>query len=278
MISVAMTTYNGNKYVEDQIRSILSQTLQIDELIIVDDCSTDNTIEIIRQMNDDRIILFQNNKNKGYIESFYQAVKHTSGDYIFLADQDDIWMENKIEEMLRILTKENCVAVCSACSIIDSNSNMTQKNYYTEYFNQKMCKEFLVKVVYKRLLLHNIAQGCTYGFNKLIKDYYLSIHETEIIHDQQIMLIATLLGDVYFINKPLIQYRIHNDNALAFRNEIKLSVPSKQPKIVRFMKKINILKKVDFKNKFYTYVVGYCRIPLILAIIKEGCRKWKTKR
>ena len=83
MISVAMATYNGEKYIKQQIDSILKQSIQIDELIIVDDASVDLTISIIESYNDNRIQLYKNKKNQGYIDSFFEAVQKTQGDIIF---------------------------------------------------------------------------------------------------------------------------------------------------------------------------------------------------
>ena len=96
MISIAMTTYNGAKYIEEQLLSILNQTMFVDDLVICDDNSTDATSDIINDIIDrytlsDRVRFFRNNSNLGYVENFRKAIGLTTGDYIFLADQDDIW-------------------------------------------------------------------------------------------------------------------------------------------------------------------------------------------
>lgn len=272
MISVAMTTYNGEKYIKEQIMSIFNQSIEIDELVIVDDASTDSTVSIISNLKDPRIRLFVNDINKGYIENFYRAIEKTRGDYIFLSDQDDIWEYEKIETLIRVLNKRDCAAVCSNCSIIDSNGNKLKESHLNKFFIKK--NYIVQKIDYRKLLFENVAQGCTYGFTKNVKECYLKIHEKNIIHDWQIMLISSLIGNVYFINKPLIRYRIHENNAVAFNTNIRLGFPSKKPKLVCFVEKIN--KVIQIKNNLliYTYIVCYLRLPLIRTIIKKY---WRLK-
>ena len=113
-ISVAMATYNGEAYIVQQIESILHQTHPVDEIIIVDDGSTDRTVDYIRQLNCPLIRLWQNETNLGYIENFYKALTQTTGAYIFLADQDDIWEPDKVEQVLSVLQgSEETMAVCT---------------------------------------------------------------------------------------------------------------------------------------------------------------------
>ena len=89
-LSICIATYNGAKYIEEQMRSILSEIKQDDEIIIMDDCSTDNTIELIKRMNDNRIKIHTNEINKGPTLAFDKAISLTNGNIIFMSDQDDI--------------------------------------------------------------------------------------------------------------------------------------------------------------------------------------------
>jgi glycosyltransferase involved in cell wall biosynthesis len=102
MISIAMCTYNGERFIKEQLDSILNQTYKNFELIITDDDSSDKTITIIKEYikQDKRIKLYQNNSNLGFIKNFEKAISLCSGDYIVLADQDDIWKVNKLEIFL----------------------------------------------------------------------------------------------------------------------------------------------------------------------------------
>lgn len=123
MISIAMTTYNGARFVEAQLRSILEQTRQPDEIVICDDGSRDDTVNIIRRIiktsGTDRIRLIENEQNLGYIRNFYKAISLTKGDYVFLADQDDIWHRDKIEKSMAVMERTGAAAICTASRLID---------------------------------------------------------------------------------------------------------------------------------------------------------------
>lgn len=121
-ISVAMASYNGEKYIEKQIRSILNQTYPVDEIVVSDDGSSDKTIEILNKIEDKRIHVFNNNGRKGYCGNFENALKICTGDYIFLADQDDLWMSNKVQSFINFIEKHPSVScVFSNGILIDEN-------------------------------------------------------------------------------------------------------------------------------------------------------------
>ena len=103
MISIAMATYNGEKYLAEQLDSILAQTVQDFELIVCDDCSSDSTAEILSRYaeKDSRIKIFVNEKNLGFVKNFEKAVSLCSGEYIALSDQDDVWFAGHLEILLR---------------------------------------------------------------------------------------------------------------------------------------------------------------------------------
>ena len=118
MISVCMATFNGEKYLKEQIKSIIAQLDINDEIIISDDGSTDSTIEIINSFNDFRIKLYQNSF-KNLISNFEFTLNNASGDYIFLSDQDDIWLPNKVELCMKSLISADLVM--TNCKLVDSN-------------------------------------------------------------------------------------------------------------------------------------------------------------
>ena len=97
MISVCIATYNGDKYIEEQILSILNQLSDKDEIIISDDGSKDKTLKVIDRLDDKRIKVFKNNNRHGVVPNFENALKHASGEYIFFSDQDDIWQSDKVK-------------------------------------------------------------------------------------------------------------------------------------------------------------------------------------
>ena len=100
MISVALACYNGENFIYEQIQSIINQTITDLEIIICDDKSTDNTIDIIHNIKDKRIKLYQNNIQLGVVKNFEKAISLCNGEYIALSDQDDVWVEKKLEKQL----------------------------------------------------------------------------------------------------------------------------------------------------------------------------------
>ena len=201
MISVCMATFNGGKYIEEQINSILVQLGGEDEIIISDDGSTDNTLEIIRKLDDDRIKLYQNNKLHGYAHNFENALIHASGDYIFFSDQDDVWLPNKVKTMLPYLQNDNFVI---------SDAYITNEELEVK---GKLSTWRTYKKGYFQNLYKSIYAGCTCAFTKRIKDYVLPFPSTKHIqHDNWIGLLCELKFNVVYVDEPLILYRRHNSN------------------------------------------------------------------
>ena len=132
MISVAMATYNGEKYIVEQLDSILNQTMPVDEIIIFDDKSTDLTLNILKKYQDDRIKIYVNNENVGYIENFYRAINSCKGDYIFLADQDDVWESNKVELCMNVMDDEDTMLVTSGFKLIDGKGEKLSNNSFSK--------------------------------------------------------------------------------------------------------------------------------------------------
>lgn len=273
-ISVAMATYNGEKYIQRQLESILNQSISVDEIIVVDDNSNDKTIEIIENMNCQRIRIYKNEKNIGYIENFYKAISLTTGEYVFLADQDDIWEKEKVELTLAELRySDKNMAVCTGFSLINYNGNPIKdfKNYQVNGFVLQKHKD-VEYLKLNRLAFGNVVQGCTYCVRRKVIDVYLKIHNTEVIHDYQLMLIAAAMGKVKYLNRPLIRYRLHENNAVGFekkkrRLEIPNKMPSREPYMARFFRQMN--EVIVVPNKNYYIILYYLRIPYLISIIKN---------
>ena len=113
-VSVCMASYNGEQYIIEQLDSILSQLSETDEIVIVDDCSTDNTVEVVRNLNDSRIKLYSNEVNSGEVFSFSRAMMLAKNKFVFLSDQDDVWGDGRVSLMCRALNE-------SAASVLTSN-------------------------------------------------------------------------------------------------------------------------------------------------------------
>lgn len=223
-ISIAMTTYNGARYLEKQLLSLLSQTRPADEVIILDDCSKDNTAEIISSFinkNNLKNWFFSvNHKNLGFKRNFYEAILKTTGDIIFLCDQDDVWHKEKIE-IIENLFKNNkdTLAINTGFNFIDEQDKLIYKPCkegmanHDLIFRKLTCDE-LTKISQKEIVWGNISPGCTMSFTKELKDIYLSVTKSIIAHDWELNIIATLKGTLLFYNKPLISYRIHEENTI----------------------------------------------------------------
>jgi glycosyltransferase involved in cell wall biosynthesis len=276
MISVAMTTYNGGKYIQEQIASILHQSQAIDELIICDDCSLDDTVAQIEAIQDERIRLYKNKENLGYIENFYQAISYCKGEYIFLSDQDDAWNFYKVEKMMKIFQEEKAAALCTNFSLMDENSApLLDRDAYAlpPFLRKKHGSMESVSLV--QLIFGNIAPGCTYLFSQEVKEIYLQMHFGQIVHDHQLLLIAANVGKVLFVNEELISYRLHAKNSIGFAKpshkvQVELRKPKKEPLMSTFFKLMNEIYPVENLN-FYLFLYQL-RIP---ALAEMG-RKWLT--
>jgi len=200
MISVCMATFNGEKYLKEQIKSILIQLEINDEIIISDDGSTDCTIEIIKSFNDPRIKLYQNSF-KNLISNFEFTLNNASGDYIFLSDQDDIWLPNKVELCMKSLISADLVM--TNCKLVDSNLEIIHHSF----FKLKKSKKGLINN-----LIKNSYLGCCMAFKKELLIKVLPFPKKIPMHDLWISFVAECFFKTKFIEEPLVLYRRHGSN------------------------------------------------------------------
>jgi len=199
-----MATYNGEKYISEQLESILSQLDKDDEVIISDDDSSDDTVNIINKLADKRIKIFKNDLDSGYTRNFENAISKATGDYIFLSDQDDVWMDNKVELMLSKLQTNDLVI--SDALISDGFLKPTLGSHFKIY-----------KV--KSGFLHNWLQtryiGACMAFRKeiLLKILPFPSKQSLCAHDYWIANVGEFYYKVGLIHQPLIKYRRHHSNA-----------------------------------------------------------------
>ena len=207
MISVCIATHNGEKFIKEQLDSILCQLAPEDEVVISDDGSTDKTIDVILSLRDSRIQLYQYHQTaKGKVSHYYvcknfeNALKQAKGDYIFLADQDDWWMPNKVNKCLEAL--KNHTLVVHRAEICDGNLKPTGRLMYKDEF---VFKTYLA-------LKRGKYYGCTIAFRKELLKWILPFPSELILHDQWIGCMAELTGNVYYEREPLMKYRLHGNN------------------------------------------------------------------
>jgi glycosyltransferase involved in cell wall biosynthesis len=199
--SVCITTYNGSKFIKDQLLSILSQLDKNDEVIVSDDSSSDNTLDIIYSINDERIKVFTNNKFFHHTPNFEFAISKATGNYIFLSDQDDIWLPNKVTIMKKYLNSFNLVI--SDCFVVDSDLNIIKN---TVRGSRKILNGILVN------LIHNNYLGCCMAFDRLVLEKALPFPQNILSHESWLGAIAGVFGKTIFIDEKLILYRRHNFN------------------------------------------------------------------
>lgn len=275
LVSIAMTTYNGEKYVEKQLRSIFTQTRQPDEIIICDDCSKDHTLEIVRRIvaeykAEDRVRLVENQQNLGYIRNFHQAIGMTSGDYLFLADQDDEWYPHKLERVLEVMEETGAAAICTGFDLIDADSNLiTDTDQFQIDRYVRNAGPGLMPITFHKLMFRNFTPGCTYCCTREAAEAFLKTESQALPHDYQIMILGTLLGKVYFLNEKTIGYRLHGNNTIGFQKKgtgsgIKLKRINKVPIHLRFLKDVRPVLPIP--HRWFYYGLFYLRIPYIMSV------------
>ena len=205
-----MATFNGERYIKEQIDSILSQTYQNFELIIGDDCSTDSTLSILKEyaQKDERIVIIQNPENLGFKKNFENLLHYAKGDFIALSDQDDIWTLNHLELLLSKATEYDLV--CSNSSLIDINGqplNFTMK----DVFNNKYLK-YDKESIQIHLLHYNFVQGSTCLISRSLIEKSLPIPENIKYHDYWFALNAAFSKEIFYFDESLLLYRQHNTN------------------------------------------------------------------
>ena len=212
-ISVVMTTYNGEQFLEQQINSVLLQTLQPSEIIVCDDGSTDDTVKILERFSQHPGFTFYRNETRlGVVENFKKAVSFTTaGNYIALCDQDDIWLPEKLERSLSTLLQiEDPLLpsmVYSDLILIDDHNKIISHSVITELGHHKYrhCLETLLFV--------NFVLGCTILMNPKMKEFFADIPNNNTYHhDAWIALIAFTFGRIAMLDHPYIKYRKHGRN------------------------------------------------------------------
>lgn len=227
-ISVCIATYNGSAFIQQQIASILPQLRAEDEVIISDDSSTDNTLEVIRSFDDSRIKIYSDQKFKNPIFNFENAINKSTGDIIFLSDQDDIWAADKVEKMSSNLTEYDLAV--SDCSFIDDANKIITNSYFD-----------IVKSgpgLFKNLK-KNTYFGCCMAFKRVVLKKALPFPKHIPMHDIWLGFVGDLFYNVIFIPEPLTLYRKHQNN---------VSIASD------VISNFGILKKIKFRMNLLRYL------------------------
>ena len=223
-----MATYNGEKFIKEQVSSIMDQLDECDELIVSDDGSTDHTLELLEEFHDPHIKVF-NGPQRGLTYNFENAIKHASGEYLFLTDQDDVWEPNKVECMVHAL--ENADLAVSDAWISDENAVSTGRSLYN------LCKPHKG---FWPTLYHNTYIGCCMAFHRKILMKLLPFPPHIVMHDYWIGQVADLFYKTTYVPDKLLRYRRHGDNTSALTT-------GKSP--------LNLKQKLEYRAWIFYYVI-----------------------
>lgn len=231
-VSVVMATYNGDKFLAAQLDSIIQQTMPADEILIIDDCSTDGTVEIIRayQQLHGNIRLLLNSSNQGSSRTFEAALHSSKGDLIFISDQDDIWVANKVETMVNDWEVHRAGLTCSDGCIVDKYG-VQRAPSELEFWGHKKplnTQESLFFV------------NCYSGHNMMLSKDFIRLAQpfpAGPVYDHWLVVAACGLGQLRYLPIALTQHRIHDHNQVNGANK---SRPRKN-KRARFQSSRNAL-------------------------------------
>ena len=218
-----MATYNGEKYVTEQLDSLINQTYKNFKVIICDDCSTDNTMDILRKYESNYPNLFQvyqNEKNSTSAKyNFMDMMIQYKDDYVMLCDQDDVWMPDKIEVTFKamkdteaIYGKDASILVHTDAVVTDSNLNKIDSSLKHMIGAPKQINSLKV------LCLQNHVTGCTLMYNKALAAHLLRPIGYFVMHDWLIAIIANCFGKIIYVDKSTLFYRQHSDNSMGAKN------------------------------------------------------------
>ena len=207
---MVVTTYNGEKYIREQINSILNQTRVPDEVIILDDGSTDKTIDILTEYENNHPSVFDikvNDKNLGVTKNFEQGIRVSNGDAIFLCDQDDVWHPEKVERQVAALLNNNGLLSFHDSLVVDESLSPLNTHWnlisYSDT-NQSPQSDF------SQLTVRNFVKGSTILMDSSLREYILPIPQGW-AYDWYIALISTLISELIPVNETLHKYRRHEN-------------------------------------------------------------------
>ena len=224
MIDILLATYNGDKYIGEQLGSIINQTYQDWIVYIRDDGSNDDTVSIIKSytaLYPDKFVFIDDSLPSGSAKAnFLKLLQYSKSEYVMFCDQDDVWLNDKIENTLKLMvqieTEQDVmcpVLVHTDLTVVDSNLDVISNSFF-DY--QKLSKS---KVKLANLLVQNNVTGCTVMVNRLLVDIATKeVSPKCLMHDWWFALFAQAYGKIAFLDKPTILYRQHSSNQVGAKN------------------------------------------------------------
>jgi len=217
-ISIALCTYNGEKYLEEQLDSIANQSRLPDELIVCDDNSSDQTLSILQRFSESGcfpVRIFTNHVNIGSTKNFETAIRLCKDGIIALSDQDDVWHNDKLELIEEVFNTSTQVgAVFSNGNIVNEDLSPLGYTLWDKFcFGKKLRIKFLNGKAFQVLLSQNFVTGATKAFRSSFRNKILPISPLW-VHDCWIAHLLSIISDIIFIDKELIEYRIHKEQLI----------------------------------------------------------------
>ena len=213
-IDILLPTYNGEKYLKEQLDSILNQTYKNIRLIISDDCSKDSTPKILEEYRkkDERIELYLQKENIGVVKGIEFLLKKVKSNYYMLADQDDVWLPLKVEKSIETLKKQKADLVFGDLEVVDQNLNTIFPSFGDFMLLNRKIHKYIDS--YKVNYLYNCVTGCTVLSKKEFIEKILPIptESKYLIHDHWIGIIVALNGKLAYMPEKYIKYRQHGNN------------------------------------------------------------------
>lgn len=214
MVGLILSTFNGEQYIVQQLDSLRNQTVEINHVLIKDDCSQDKTVDIIQNyitQNKLDWVLISNDKNIGWIKNFLSGILMLDDDYVFFCDQDDIWIENKVEKSIKAMKKFNAEVVCCNYQLLYS-SNSASKVLEKEKKKQ-INNKLVVKVKKTESNFYIRRPGCSMCISREVIEKAKKYLELQYPHDAIFWKIALLDDRLFNINERLLIWRRHSSNA-----------------------------------------------------------------
>ncbi|ARM31354.1 glycosyltransferase [Prosthecochloris sp. HL-130-GSB] len=206
-VSVCLAAYNGMPYIKSQIKSILVQLSSNDELVVTDDCSNDGTYEWLNEIDDGRLIVVRNNIRLGYVKNFEKCIKISSGDIVFLSDQDDYWKSDKIKTVINIFFLENPVMVAHGFRGIHPDGAFTSTIVKPSSFKRVNSPLFLFELLWKVKIW-----GCCIAFDRSLLKIAVPFPNIAYAHDHWLAAASFFCGKIMLLPDDLIYRTEHDSN------------------------------------------------------------------
>lgn len=207
MLSVCVASYNGEKFIVEQLTSILTQLGENDEIVIVDDCSTDATLELIEGISDRRIKVYRHEKNTGHVQAFAHAIEKCSGDYVFLSDQDDVWLENKLSLFLERFAISGVECVVS--NYYSWNPERGSKSVRHTMLTERQSRFGRLLLLFQGRVGH---LGCCMAFSKELISKAVPFPNSVDAHDRWLLLYSIIFGEIGLVEEYTLLHRKHSKN------------------------------------------------------------------